>query len=130
QPVALVHHQPPAIVGGGDTGRVLAAMLQHCEGVIELGRDVVVADDTDDAAHGQDPGWGCCRGCCRGCARGCCRGGAGSCIRCGAACLPLSSRAMPAATSSDMSTGAGRTISAPEGAVPGGSVSPDISSGD
>src|SRR3970282_23581 len=54
QAVALVHAQL-APVGGGDAGRALPAVLQHHEAVVELRCDVVVADDTDDAAHGLYP---------------------------------------------------------------------------
>src|SRR5690606_3503478 len=53
QAVVLVHAQARA-VGSSDTRRVLAAVLEDGEGVIQLARDVLVADDSDDAAHGED----------------------------------------------------------------------------
>src|SRR5690606_38669497 len=51
EPVALVHAQAGA-VAGRDAGRVLAAMLEHGQAVIQTGRDLGGSDDADDAAHG------------------------------------------------------------------------------
>src|SRR3546814_5488169 len=51
QSVALVHAQLGA-VGGGDARRVLAAVLQHGQSVVQRCRDFSGSDDADDAAHG------------------------------------------------------------------------------
>jgi amidophosphoribosyltransferase len=50
QAVVLVHAQVGA-VGGGDAGRVLAAVLQHRQPVVKLAGHVMVGDDADDSAH-------------------------------------------------------------------------------
>src|SRR5690606_9601494 len=55
QAVALVHAQGGA-GGGGDAGRVLAAVLEHGQAVVQRGRDPGGSDDADDAAHGGLPG--------------------------------------------------------------------------
>ncbi len=44
-------HVDDAAVGGRDTGRVLAAVLQQTQGVVDLLVDGVRRDDADDAAH-------------------------------------------------------------------------------
>ena len=51
QSVVLVHAQARA-VGGGDAGGVLSAVLEDGQPVIKLAGNVLVADDSDDAAHG------------------------------------------------------------------------------
>src|SRR5690606_34171078 len=50
QAVALVHAQGGAACGG-DARRVLAAMLQDGQAVVQRGRDLSGSDDADDAAH-------------------------------------------------------------------------------
>ena len=49
---ALVQAQAIA-VDGRDAGRVLAAVLQHGQRVVERRRDFRFSDDADDSAHGQ-----------------------------------------------------------------------------
>ena len=53
QAAALAHTQLPFARGGRNAGRILAAMLQHGEGVIETLIDGAGTNDTDDAAHGR-----------------------------------------------------------------------------
>jgi len=50
QPRALARAQP-AFVRGHDTGGILAAMLQHCQRIVQTLVDGTGANDTDDAAH-------------------------------------------------------------------------------
>src|SRR5690606_20714884 len=50
QAVALVHAQVRAI-RRGDACRVLAAVLEHGQAVVEFRRDVLVGNDADDPAH-------------------------------------------------------------------------------
>ena len=50
QACALVQAQAFA-VDRGDAGRVLAAMLQHGQAVVQRRRDFGLADDADDSAH-------------------------------------------------------------------------------
>src|SRR5690606_41462095 len=47
-------------VGGGDARRVMAAVLEHGQPVVERGRDLGGGDDADDAAHGWGSGWMSC----------------------------------------------------------------------
>src|SRR5690606_40350315 len=63
QAVVLVH-APPRAVGSSNSRRVLATVLERGEGLIQLARNILVADDSDDAAHDGDlrrpngRGWG------------------------------------------------------------------------
>src|SRR3546814_1736741 len=50
QSVALVHAQLGA-VGGGDARRVLAAVLQHGQSVVQRCRDFSGSDDADDRSE-------------------------------------------------------------------------------
>jgi hypothetical protein len=50
QPRSLARAQA-AFVRGHDTGGILAAMLQHCQRIVQTLVDGTGADDTDDAAH-------------------------------------------------------------------------------
>ena len=51
EPVALVQSQARA-VNGGDARRVLAAMLEHGQGIVESRCDFGFADDSNDSTHG------------------------------------------------------------------------------
>ena len=61
QAIAL-EHLHAAFVRGGDARRVLAAMLQHGETVVERASDFAATDDSDDSAHGCFTCWGTLRG--------------------------------------------------------------------
>ena len=50
QAVALVHAQL-ATVRGGDAGRILAAVLEDSQAVVQRSGDFSGSDDSDDAAH-------------------------------------------------------------------------------
>ena len=50
QPIAFVHMQLAAI-GRGNPGRILAAMLEHGQPVVQLRGDFALADDPDNSAH-------------------------------------------------------------------------------
>ena len=54
QACALARAQPP-LEGGHDAGRILAAVLQHRQRIIQALIDGTGADDADDAAHGAQP---------------------------------------------------------------------------
>ncbi|MNI55712.1 hypothetical protein D3C73_1106780 [compost metagenome] len=58
QASSLLHPQAAA-VDGGDARRVLAAMLEDGQAVIQLPGDVLVADDSDDATHDARSPLGC-----------------------------------------------------------------------
>ena len=44
-----------AVLDGGDAGRVVAAIFEPAQRVDEVGRDGLLPDDSDDAAHGSNP---------------------------------------------------------------------------
>ena len=51
-PARLVHVEDAVALGGRDAGRVLAAVLQQQQGVVDLLVDRPTADHPDDSAHG------------------------------------------------------------------------------
>ena len=51
---ARLRHVEDGAVGGGDAGRVLAAVLQQEQAVVDLLVDGLGGDDADDAAHASD----------------------------------------------------------------------------
>ena len=61
---ARLRHVEHGAVGGRDAGRVLAAVLQEEQAVVDLLVDGLGGDDADDAAHASDGsswGWGSVR---------------------------------------------------------------------